>query len=223
MFDCVFNPYLEYTKLDNIIKIASENGVKANFKAEEILLYPYEYPDYCYFINSGLVKIIASDFNGKEHIRSIAGKGVTIGAISLLSGSKNKESFVKIIEPTIVYKISRNSFFSLMDSSKVFHDYILQGLVDSVRIETKIISNFTLFSCKKMLTDLLFYSIDNISGNSDQWYKLKYRYSNQQLMDILGVSRSTLHRTISTLRNDGIIRIINNELEVKIPKTPITR
>lgn len=218
MFDYIFNPYIKYPNLDNIHKIAHENGVKKSFKPGEILIYPYEYLDYCYFIDSGLMKVVATADNGKEQVLILIGKGVTIGAISILAGSKNEGTYMQAIEPTEVYKIPREIFLSLMDCSKDFHDYILNGLVDLIHMHGRTISNLTLFQSDKMLCDLLFYSIDKQSIHDNRWYNLKYNYTQDELANILGVSKSTLKNIIYALRDEGKIRIVNSKIEVNVPE-----
>lgn len=219
MFDFIYNPYLKLTNIDNnLLKIIHDNGIKESFNVEELIVAPYEYLDYFYFIESGLVKGVASDFNGKEKIILILGEGFCFGHAQIFLDASTEESYSRAIQPTEIYKIPKIIFLNLSNSSEIFRDYINKINAYTIFSMAKSIANKALYPSSKTLYDLFVYSAKLISDYNDIWYKLDYNLSHIQLADILGISLSTIQRSINTLRFEGKIRTINNEIEVKIPE-----
>lgn len=218
MFEIGFNPYLKFTNLNSIKKIIYENGVKESINAGQIIVYPYEYIEYFYFIDSGLAQIITSGDDGKELVLEIIGEGASYGDVEMFLKGINIEYYLKAFHPCEIYKIPRDIFFSLINSSEVFREYLFLNLSLTIRQLVTSVSNRSLYSCSKMLYDFFVYSV-NINSNYDNvWYKLDYNYNQNQLSDILGVSISTLQRAIYTLRDEGKIKVTNNEFEIMIPE-----
>lgn len=218
MFEFGFNPYIKLANIKNIKKIIYENGIKESINAGQIIIYPYEYVEYFYFIASGLTQIVTSDDNGKELVFGILGEGACYGPSEIFLNSTPEEYYLKAIHPCEVYKIPKDIFFNLINSSEVFREYLFINFSLAIKTLLTSISNKSLFPCSKMLYDFFVYSV-KINSNCDHlWFKLDYNYNQNQLSDILGVSISTLQRAIYSLRDEGKIRITNNEFEVKIPE-----
>lgn len=217
MFDIFFNPYIHFFISDDVFKIVHSNGEKKSYKTGEILLYPFEKPNNFYIIKSGLVKSVATDFEGKEKVLFISGKGSTLGTPSMIFlDITTQGSYTKAIEPTEVYKIQKDIFLNLVDSSKVFRNYLFISYASSQRSQLKLNSNQALFSNKKMLYEFLIISFDEKSSDDNIWYKIKHNYNQNELADILGVSKATIKRSLSDLRDENKIRTVNNRIEVKV-------
>jgi CRP/FNR family cyclic AMP-dependent transcriptional regulator len=48
------------------------------------------------------------------------------------------------------------------------------------------------------------------------WYNIKYKYTQTEIGNIIGATRSTVSRLIGELCNEGYLRIVNNTMQVAI-------
>lgn len=218
MFDLLFNPYIKFPISDEVIEIIIKNGEKKSYKVGEVIVNPYEYIEFFYYIDSGLIEYISTDLDGKEQVIGITGSGSSLGVTPILSDTSSKEIIAIAIKPSEVYRIHRNTFLKLIDSSKIFRDYIIKGLANGNFTMINIISNLTMCSCKKRLYELLLFSIKKESKDNNDWYRLDYPYTQEQLSKIIGVSRRTLQNTLYSLRDEGLVKLFSNKIEVKVEK-----
>lgn len=162
------------------------------------------------------MKIVISNFEGKEKIICLSGKGATLATHSLLLlDQTTQESYSIAVQPTEIYKIPKHIFLNLIDSSKVFRDFIILSYANIERHHFKLMSNQAFYSYKKMLHEFLLISIDKNSCVDHIWYNLKHDFNQNELSDILGISKTSLKSNLYALRDEGKIRMVNNRIEVK--------
>lgn len=203
MFETTFNPFIKHPISDEVFEIIYENGIKACYDSEQNIFDPYELIDYFYFVDSGMVSILLVDLNGKEQVLGIIGSGTSFGAEPLLFGISTGEVCAVAINPTVVYKIPRANFVSLVESSSIFSEYVNMGIISDTFTLLSFITNLTLSSPKKRLYDLLLM----IESNDNNWYNNDYNYTQEQLAKIIGVSRTTLQNALYSLRDEGLIKL----------------
>lgn len=118
--------------------------------------------------------------------------------------------------PTVVYKINKKLYNSLIKTSDDFRDKVIAGLSDNVSVLINQITNLSFTSAKERLYDFYLNSVDIDSSSDNVWYGLNTQFTQEDLASIIGVSRMSIYKIIKELCEEDFIRIINRRLEVKM-------
>lgn len=211
----------EYNNIDNNPQLQltiKNNAKKIVFNKDDIIIKSGEKIQYVYYLISGRVKLTSYCEDGSIEILQLLGKGCLIGSNPILRG-KDKTDINVICEKTCqVYAIKIDTFFALIDSSNIFRNYIIKDLACS---KHSTVGNY--YRLKNTLKEEILYNffiinIDSSKSIDECWYAQNVNYTQQELADLIGVSRITITTLIKKLCTEEKIRKINNELYVKIKK-----
>lgn len=195
--------------------IIYSNGKKLIYKKGDTIVKAGEILEYVYYLENGSVRYtILCEDGTNQIIASIS--NTLIGTAPILNGIYRPFSDVFSETKSEVYAIKINTFFSLIDSSKVFRYYVLKDLAKTTSTEIQRGSKFRLYTKKDLFFSFLIENINSKNLIDGTWYKLDVYYTQQELADFLGVSRITISTIIKKLCEEGKIRLINHELQVRI-------
>lgn len=203
----------EKSQLKNIIY---NNGKKFIYQKNETILLGGNSIQYVYYLDKGRVKYTRLSEDGTNLILATKNKDIFIGAIPILHGSNVQNATV--ISETIseVYAIDLDTFFSLINSSMIFRYYLLKDVSYSMMYESKKNIASKLYTNKDILYSYLVDNIDYGQLIEGCWYNIYPQYSQQEYADFLGVSRMTISTITKNLCEEGKVRLINHELQVRI-------
>lgn len=197
-----------------IRNIIFNNSEKLIYKKGEIIVKAGEILKYVYYINKGRIRYIKLRDDGTKEI------GLTdtniIGLIPVIRGCQKPRSDIISETESEVYAIKINTFFSLMDSSTIFRDYIMKKIAVATSNSITKCSDLKHYTKKDLFISFLEENIDTNHSIDGDWYKLNKYYTQQEYADFFGVSRITIYTIIKNLCEEGRIRQINNEIQIKI-------
>lgn len=196
--------------------IIHNNGKKIIFKKNETIVLGGDKLKYVYYLDKGRVRFTRLSKDGKNHILAIKSNGILIGEIPVLEGKNTTNCDVISETKCEVYAINLNTFYYLIDTSIVFRYYLINGLVSSMRYEANKNIKYKLYSKKNIFYSYLANNIDNECLIEDNWYNIYPQYSQQEYADFFNFSRMTIYTIIKQLCEEDKIRIINNNIQIKI-------
>jgi CRP-like cAMP-binding protein len=189
-------------------------GTKIEYPADKIILQPGDNCGSLYFIEEGEVLLEAYSTEGKEKIIGILERNNLFEIISFFSNNECNNFYITK-EPSVLYKLDKEKILEIIDSDKDFRDAILKYICDISVYLSRSIETMVFLSCKERLYAILSGSWDDDEVINNDWYKLKYNYTKNDLIRILGVSRVTLSKTINELCEEDLIRIVNRKIQVR--------
>jgi CRP-like cAMP-binding protein len=211
-----FTPFSEYTFSKTFEEIIMRHGTKLKLPAHKTLVAPYEEP-YFYYIFEGRIRVSLFSVGGEEKILAIINSPAFEGVTQLLTGV-NDITHISTEIPSTVYRLDKDTFWKLFRSPSIFNEIIAKDVAKMVERSNRLIEAYSFKSCKQRLYDLLKASID-VDSLSNGWYKLTLQYTQHEMAKIIGATRVTVAKFIRELRDDDLIRIINNNIEVKSNNT----
>lgn len=181
------------THIENIVEITNEEFafVKEKFIFEkyqknEIIFSEEEKVDYVYFVLSGLLKLVYTDDNLKQHIVSFAMEDWWETDFHAYYTKRNASFTLECIENTEVLCLSLENFEELCNSlQKMERFFLRKSIAGHIGSERRILSLIT-SSARDRYEQLL-----------SQNPSLFQRIPKSQIASYLGVSRETLSRLFS--------------------------
>ncbi|WP_435314834.1 Crp/Fnr family transcriptional regulator [Cellulophaga fucicola] len=155
----------------------------AAYKKNEFLIQQGENVNNCYFVVSGLLKLVYNDQEGKQHIVSFAMEDWWESDFSAYFTQSKAKMSLQCIEDTIVYSLSLKNYQKLSAKlPKMEHFFLQKSNLGFIASQNRILS-FLTSNAKERYEQLL-----------KQYPLLFQRVSKTLLASYLGVSRETLSR-----------------------------
>lgn len=177
-------------------------------------LHQYEDLNSLYFIRKGKTCHYMLNERGVQKILYTLNRGWFFGEIAAIL-SINYTSLCSFAEgDTIIYKLNSTQFKELMDSSKIFRDSLMSCIcykLISLRYE---IENLALNSSRDRLIRYLCMNVDEADVEDEKWLNQRFRKTHYEMGVVVGSTRESVSRLIRELRDEGIIRIVNNNIQV---------
>ncbi|WP_067145373.1 Crp/Fnr family transcriptional regulator [Pseudotamlana agarivorans] len=154
-----------------------------NYKKNDFLIQEGEHVNHCYYVISGLLKLIFNDKNGKQHIVSFAMEDWWESDFSAYFKQTKSNMSLQCIEDTCVYSISFKNYQKLStELPKMERFFLLKSHSGHIASQQRILS-FLNSNAKERYEQLL-----------NQYPSLLQRVPKTLLASYLGVSRETLSR-----------------------------
>ena len=152
--------------------------------------------DGLYGVVSGCVRFVNFPFDGCELVNAIFGQGAWFGALSLLDDGPRPHDVIAVSD-TVLAKISRPSWRALVrDTPELFSDLVqlsCKGIRHALMEINMLMSGS---STARLAWQLL-------HGRRDKEGHLDFRQ--EDLADIVGVSRQSVNRLLRRFETDGLI------------------
>ncbi len=194
------------------------NSKEINFQKDEVIFCEGDEALNYFQIKSGYVKMITNSPDGHEFIQGIFKSEDSFGEPPLLC-SFPYPSFAIALGPTIVYKLSKDDFFSLLRENFEIHLQMDKVLCQRLRYKSMVLSEISFHNPEHRIQSLLTY----FKNESDDATKIRpamirnkheyvVPYTRQQLADMSGLRVETVIRTIKKMEEDGKLKIIGRKI-----------
>ena len=153
------------------------------FKKHQVLIEEGQRVTYCYFVVSGLLRLVYNDPSGKEHTVSFAMEDWWECDFEAFFNQSRATLLVDCLEDTVVYCLSLDNFHTLCAGLQKFERFFLKiAITHSFAARKRILSLMT-DQARERYEQLL-----------SQYPSLVQRVPKTLLASYLGVSRETLSR-----------------------------
>ncbi|MEM0993597.1 MAG: response regulator [Bacteroidota bacterium] len=185
------------------------------FNKKDVIFQEGDLPRRLYYIQSGKVKLIKTNDEGKEYILSILEPNDFFGHIALLKGEEYTESAVVMEKAEIVF-VPKDDFLLLLYGNRDFSAHFIKLLANNMIEQEEKLLSLAYSSIRKRVAEAL---IDLYQQRGNEIQILR-----DDLASMVGTAKESVIRTLTEFRKEeiidiknGIITILNAGKLVKMP------
>lgn len=187
--------------------------VERKYKKNMIVFMEGEPAEAVYFVKSGKVKISKNTPDGKEHIIHIMTDG-DVFAEACLFGISPYPANAEAIEDSEVYMIKNSDLEKLLESSPKTAIQIIKVMSKRLNLVSSQIENLALRDAFGKTAALIIRLLKDNGINAENGAVLRTNLSRQDMGNMVGLTRETLTRALTRLKNDRAIEIERDEIIV---------
>ena len=188
-------------------ELSNEHKVRT-FKKKQVLYMEGDPAHYLYQVKSGSIKTTRTDQYGKELVTSIHNAGDFFGYASLLDG-RGQHDTATALEDTELVLIPGQDFLTLLQSNRdVGHEFI-KLLARNVRENEERLLKLAYASVRERVADVL------LQLHSEHDADGPITLSRDDLAAMAGTATESLIRTLSEIKDEGTIAIVERKIYVK--------
>ncbi|MGQ9495430.1 MAG: Crp/Fnr family transcriptional regulator [Thermoanaerobaculaceae bacterium] len=177
---------------------------RLEYEPEEAIFHLGSLGDGLYLLAAGRVKVVIPSPEGKDFILATLGPGAFFGELSLLDDEPRSASVIAEL-PSVVYRLHRNDFASLLDSHPAIARGLLKEMARRLRRANAHMENLVtldvLGRLARYLTDM---AKEHGVSLSNGWIAVR-RPTHHDLAAAIGTTRETVTRLMSQLTSLGFV------------------
>ncbi len=187
--------------------------IQRHFSRGDTIINAGDSSDAMYVIQSGRVKVIMSDINGKEVILSTLGANAYFGEMALLD-DQPRSATVVAMENSTLFMLSRESFNHCMDKYPSIARHVMHELVARLRHADNKIGSLALVDVYGRMVDAL---KDLAVTTEHGQHVIPDKPAHQDIANMVGASREMVGKMLKEMQFNGSI-IIEKNVIVLLPK-----
>ncbi len=165
----------------------------------------------CYCVNSGILKIYKTGFDGKEQIIAFAQNGDITGYRSVLSNEPACTT-AEVIEDATICFIPTSVMFSFVKKNSDFALSLMQLTCKELNIANSYIKDIAQKTVRERLAEILIMLEDSFGKDADGF--LTISLTRAELSNIVGTATESVIRLLSDLKSDNIISILGKRIKI---------
>jgi len=165
----------------------------------------------CYCVNSGILKIYKTGFDGKEQIIAFAQNGDITGYRSVLSNEPACTT-AEVIEDATICFIPTSVMFSFVKKNSDFALSLMQLTCKELNIANSYIKDIAQKTVRERLAEILIMLEDSFGKDADGF--LTISLTRAELSNIVGTATESVIRLLSDLKSDNIISISGKRIKI---------
>jgi CRP-like cAMP-binding protein len=181
----------------SVIQSLTEERKLYTYKSKEYLFREGDIANFLFFVSSGQVKTFKINDDAKELITEIVGPGDFLGYQPLLEERPYKE-FASPMEAAEVYKIPKQQFLELVYNNREVSSRFIKMMSKNISEKENQLVQLAYDSVKKRIALRLKELFTDKESSV-------LEISRGDLANLVATSKETLVRTLSALKDDGII------------------
>jgi len=164
-----------------------------------------------YCVQSGIIKIYQTGFDGKEQIIRFAKPGDIIGYRSVVSNEPACTT-TEVIEESVLCHIPTDILLSLVKNNGNFAVELMKLTCKELGEANSYITDIAQKTVKERLAEILIH-LDDEFGEDAQGI-LKISLTREELSNIVGTATESIIRLLSEFRNKGYIEIHGRKIKI---------
>jgi CRP-like cAMP-binding protein len=164
-----------------------------------------------YCINSGIIKVFKTGFDGKEQIIRFAKPGDIIAYRSVLSNEPACTT-AKVIEDCQVCFIASEILVSLIKTNPNFALELMKLTCHELGEANSYITDIAQKTVRERLAEVLIHLVDDF-GLDDQKY-LKISLTREELANIVGTATESVIRLLSEFKTDKLVELNGRKIRI---------
>lgn len=207
---------LSEVSLEKISKLIEEKV----YKKGEILFQEGEEGKGVYFIKEGKIKIYKSSVDGKEHILHILEKGEMFAEVCILNGLPYPASAMAI-EKSQVYIIENSKLEKLIITNSEIAIEIIKLMSNRLVSISKQVETIAFKDSLGKVSSLIIRMLTEKGEDLKDGSVLRLDVSRQDMANMVSLTRESLTRTLTKLKDMNIIDISKDSIIIKDIKSII--
>ncbi|NNC96001.1 MAG: response regulator [Chitinophagales bacterium] len=206
--------FLHSSKENFHLSELSDDYISKLYKKKEVIFEAGKTAYYLYFVQKGKVKISKLNEDGKEYIMNVYGPGDFFGYQALLSGENYFET-AEAIEESEVLSILKSDFLLLIHANEQLSKKFIQLLTHELKEAESRLIHLAYNSVRKRVAESLI-MLDK-KYNRDKLYPYSLSILREDLASIVGTAKESVIRTLSDLKDEGVINIESGKITILDP------
>lgn len=205
-----FESIIKYMTQDEIQKICISKNL-VNKPRGKILYNEGSRIKGCYCVQSGIVKLLKTGFDGKEQIIRFATKGDFMGYRSALSNELACTTAKVIMDATLCY-IPSEMLFSLINSNSSFAMMLLQLTCKELKEANNYITDIAQKTVRERLAEVLILLQQQFLLDKDN--VLQISLTREELANLVGTATESVIRLLSEFKQDKLIELQGRKIKM---------
>lgn len=193
------------------IQDISLNKITETFKRGSIIYREGNRMKGFYCLNTGIVKIYKTGFDGKEQIVRFAKPGDLIGYRSVVSNEPACTT-AEILQESTLCHIPTDILLHLVKTNGEFAVALMKLTCKELGEANSYITDIAQKTVKERLAEILIH-LDNEFGTDDMGV-LKISLTREELSNIVGTATESIIRLLSEFKNDGSIELNGRKIKI---------
>ena len=199
--------HLNEEEIQNI----SLNNITETYKRGSIIYHEGNRMKGFYCVNSGIVKIFKTGFDGKEQIVRLAKPGDLIGYRSVVSNEPACTT-AEILQESALCHIPTNILLHLVKTNGEFAVALMKLICKELGEANSYITDIAQKTVKERLAEILIH-LDSDFGTDDLGI-LNISLTREELSNIVGTATESIIRLLSEFKNDGTIELNGRKIKI---------
>lgn len=209
---CSFNSssIFKYLNSDEVTSINYEKDFR-QYQRGDILYQEGNRISGFYCINSGIIKVFKTGFDGKEQIIRFAKKGDIIAYRSVLSNEPACTS-AKVIEDCQVCFIPSEILISFIKTNSGFALELLKLACHELGEANSFITDIAQKTVRERLAEVLLFLVNDFGLDNQQF--LNISLTREELANIVGTATESVIRLLSEFKSDRLVELNGRRIKI---------
>jgi CRP/FNR family cyclic AMP-dependent transcriptional regulator len=183
------------------------------FRRNEVIFHQGDVGDSLQIVVSGALKIVLPSAAGEEAIIATLRSGDFFGELALLDGAP-RSATATAVEATETLALPREAFLALLGEDPVLTQSLLAGIAAELRRLTGHVEELHFLDLAGRLAVRLARLGRERDPNATGSVELDWPYTQSDLAAMIGATRQSVNRLLSTLVDDGLVRVEHETLVI---------
>lgn len=202
------------TENKDIIQLFSEDGDIRSYKKKQAIYTEGNNPHLLFYVESGKVKTLKTNEEGKELVTAIHSKGDFFGHVAILGHSAYKES-AEALEDCELSVIPKSSFENILYNNPEALKKMVKLLAQDISEKEEQLLGLAYNSLRKKVASTLL-AIATKYQKDEKNHAIDI--SRDNLATMAGTAKESLIRTLSDFKDEKLIEIIKGDIIIKDPQ-----
>lgn len=185
---------------------------KKKVKKDDIIFHPQSSHQYSYYVKSGLIKISAFGYEGKEKVLFFHQSGSLFG-FQNINLKKITITKATAVTDSVLYQFEYEFFHEFLRNSPDYFSLFLSYIFNMMVLQAEEAINLSFYPTNERLAGLLIILEEEYNGSARENELLPY--NNDDLASMLGVCRNSISHAIGLLQADNILKKKRNGIIIK--------
>jgi CRP-like cAMP-binding protein len=200
----------KYLKSDEVTSINYEKDFR-QYKRGDILYQEGNRISGFFCINSGIIKVFKTGFDGKEQIIRFAKKGDIIAYRSVLSNELACTS-AKVIEDCQVCFIPSEILISFIKTNSTFALELMKLACHELGEANSFITDIAQKTVRERLAEVLLFLVHDFGLDNQQF--LNISLTREELANIVGTATESVIRLLSEFKSDKLVELNGRRIKI---------
>ena len=195
----------------NALQNLIANSVTNFYKKKQIIYSEGNHPVRLFYIQSGKVKALKVNDEGKELTIGLFGEGDYAGYTAILEGTVYKET-LEAIEDTELSIIDKEDFEKLLQANKVAAQLFIKLMAQNITDKEKQLVGIAYNSLRKRVAEALMQLQKKYIKDTEAQFSINI--SREDLAQIAGTATESMIRTLSDFKSEKLIDIKDGSIVI---------
>lgn len=184
-----------------LLNLASRRRYRKNM----VLCFEGEPMEAIHFVVAGRVKLTITSEDGREQILSLPGPGELFPHTAFLNGDLYGAT-AEALDDTVTLAVRAEDLRQLLLEEPALASAFLAALARRIHTLEETVRDLSLRAVPGRIARVLMNEAVRFGEQVESGYEFPFRFTQQDLAHLVGATRETVSRTLSTFRKEGAIR-----------------